>query len=149
MASLKRDRSTRRPYVNDNVVCCQYYPPREKCPYSEFFWSILSRIRTEYGEIVCISPYSVRMRENTDTLHAVTIISHTIISVVTIQLRFSVYCLISASKNYSTKGLRFHPYTATSIYYSLRLLKITEYQECYLFFTLVKHVCLLTGTFIN
>ena len=31
-----------------------------------FFWSIFSRIRTEYGEILRISPYSVRMRENTD-----------------------------------------------------------------------------------
>ena len=39
---------------------------REKCPYSEFFWSIFSRIRTEYGEIQSISPYPVRMRENTD-----------------------------------------------------------------------------------
>ena len=28
----------------------------EKCPYSELFWSVFSRIRT-------ISPYSVRMRE--------------------------------------------------------------------------------------
>ena len=24
-----------------------------------------SRIRTEYGQLLCISPYSVRMRENT------------------------------------------------------------------------------------
>ena len=24
---------------------------REKCPYSEFFWSVFSRVRTEYGEI--------------------------------------------------------------------------------------------------
>ena len=30
------------------------------------FWSVSSRIRTEYGEILRISPYSVRMRENTD-----------------------------------------------------------------------------------
>ena len=30
-----------------------------------FFWSVFSLIRTEYGEILCISPYSVRMRENT------------------------------------------------------------------------------------
>ena len=35
-------------------------------PYSEFFWSVFSRIRTEYGEIRSKSPYSVRMRENTD-----------------------------------------------------------------------------------
>ena len=31
-----------------------------------FFWSIFSRILTEYGEIFRISLYSVRMRENTD-----------------------------------------------------------------------------------
>ena len=30
---------------------------REKCPYSEFFWSVVSRIRTKY---------SVRMPKNTD-----------------------------------------------------------------------------------
>ena len=28
---------------------------REKCPNTEFFWSVFSRIRTEYGEI-SISP---------------------------------------------------------------------------------------------
>ena len=39
---------------------------REKCPYSKLFWSAFSRIRTEYGEILRISPYSVRMRGNTD-----------------------------------------------------------------------------------
>ena len=31
-----------------------------------FFWSVFSRIQTEYGEILRIYPYSVRMRENTD-----------------------------------------------------------------------------------
>ena len=50
---------------------------REKCPYSELFWSVFSRIRTEYGEMRSISPYSVRMRmqtritPNTDTFYAV------------------------------------------------------------------------------
>ena len=39
---------------------------REKCPYLELFWSLFSRIRIEYGEILRISPYSVQMRENTD-----------------------------------------------------------------------------------
>ena len=39
---------------------------REKCPYSELFWSTLSRIRTEYGEILRIFLYSVRIRENAD-----------------------------------------------------------------------------------
>ena len=32
----------------------------EKCPHSAFFWSVFSRIWTEYGEIICISPYSVQ-----------------------------------------------------------------------------------------
>ena len=39
---------------------------RQKCLYSEFFWSVLSRIWTEYREIQSISRYSVQMRENTD-----------------------------------------------------------------------------------
>ena len=39
---------------------------REKCPYSELFWSVFSRIPIEYGEIQSISPYLVRMRENAD-----------------------------------------------------------------------------------
>ena len=38
----------------------------QKCPYSEFFWSVSSRIRIEYGDIRSISPYSVRIWENTD-----------------------------------------------------------------------------------
>ena len=36
-----------------------------------FFWSAFSRIRTEYGEILRISPYSARMRENTDQKNSV------------------------------------------------------------------------------
>ena len=38
----------------------------KKCPYSELFWSLFSRIRTEYGEIRSISAYLVQMRENAD-----------------------------------------------------------------------------------
>ena len=38
----------------------------EKGLYSKFFWSVFSRIRTEYGEILSISPYLVRMRKNTN-----------------------------------------------------------------------------------
>ena len=38
----------------------------EKCSYSKLFWSVFTRIRKEYGEILHISPYSVRIRENTD-----------------------------------------------------------------------------------
>ena len=36
------------------------------CPNTDFFWCLFSRTRTEYGEILRISPYSVQMRENTD-----------------------------------------------------------------------------------
>ena len=39
---------------------------RKKCPYSGFFWSVFSRIWTEYEEIIRISPHLVQMRENTD-----------------------------------------------------------------------------------
>ena len=39
---------------------------REKCLYSELFWSAFSCIWTEYGEGLRISPYSARMRENAD-----------------------------------------------------------------------------------
>ena len=39
---------------------------RKKCPYSELFWSVFSRIWTEYREILCISLYSVQMREEKD-----------------------------------------------------------------------------------
>ena len=38
----------------------------KSCPYSELFWSVFSRIRIEYEEILRIFSYSVRMRENTD-----------------------------------------------------------------------------------
>ena len=37
-----------------------------KCPYLEIFWSLFYRILTEYEEMWSISPYSVRMRENTE-----------------------------------------------------------------------------------
>ena len=44
----------------------KFFIKREKCLYSEFFWSVFSRIQTEYGEVLRICPYSVRMQENTD-----------------------------------------------------------------------------------
>ena len=40
--------------------------PRKKYPYSDFFWSVFSRNRTEYGDILPISSYSVQIRKNTD-----------------------------------------------------------------------------------
>ena len=48
---------------------------REKCPYSELFWSLFSGIRTEYGEILHIQSKCGKMRTritpNTDTFNAV------------------------------------------------------------------------------
>ena len=38
----------------------------EKCPYFEFFWSVFSLIRTDYGDLQIKSPYSVQMREKID-----------------------------------------------------------------------------------
>ena len=45
----------------------------EKCPYSEFLWSVFSRIQTEYREMQS-KCRKLRTREtlNTDTFHAVT-----------------------------------------------------------------------------
>ena len=38
----------------------------KKCRYLELFWSVLTRIRTEYGQIQSISLYSAQMPENMD-----------------------------------------------------------------------------------
>ena len=48
------------------LLHCNYESLCEKCPYLGFFWSVFSRIWTEYKKILSISPYSVRMRENMD-----------------------------------------------------------------------------------
>ena len=39
---------------------------RKKSPYSKLFWFAFSHTRTEYGEMLRICEYLVRMRENTD-----------------------------------------------------------------------------------
>ena len=51
---------------NDTTNNEKYHSRCEKCPYSELLWFAFSRIRTEYGEIRSISPYSVEIRENAD-----------------------------------------------------------------------------------
>ena len=38
----------------------------ESCQYLEFFWSVFSRIWSEYREMQSNSPYSVQMQKNTD-----------------------------------------------------------------------------------
>ena len=45
---------------------CETSTSREKCSYLELFWYAISRIWTEYGEILRIFPYLVRMQENED-----------------------------------------------------------------------------------
>ena len=59
---LSEDRMYQKIVKNANI----YDPRRKTCPYSELFWSAFSRIRTEYGEIWSISPYSGQMEENTE-----------------------------------------------------------------------------------
>ena len=44
----------------------KYFALHKMCPYSELFWSVFSHTRTEYREILRISSYSFRMRENAD-----------------------------------------------------------------------------------
>ena len=41
-------------------------PLREKCPNTEFFWSVFLRTWTEYGDLPRKSLYSVQMPESTD-----------------------------------------------------------------------------------
>ena len=48
------------------LFCSIYVTLREKCPYSELFWSTFSHIRSEFEEILRISPYSVRLQKNVD-----------------------------------------------------------------------------------
>ena len=50
-----------------NTLLVLYFPQCVKnVLIRRFFWYVFSRFRTEYGEIRSISPYSVRMRKNTD-----------------------------------------------------------------------------------
>ena len=55
-------------YYNSTIYYLQKGTLRKKCPYLELFWSSFfpkfSRIGTEYGEILRVSAYSLRMREN-------------------------------------------------------------------------------------
>ena len=81
------------------------YSLHEKCTYSESFMSVFSRIRTKYGEILSISPYSFRMQENadqetpnTDTFHAVIISTLTIIIIFIINF-VAFFTVIQRSKD--------------------------------------------------
>ena len=52
-------------WINSRLLLDWSYPLREMCPYSEFFWSVFSRIQFECGEI------RTRKTPNTDTFHVV------------------------------------------------------------------------------
>ena len=54
------------PTSQGEVVFCIHHHGMKNVRIWSFFWSVFSRTRTEYREILRISPYSVRMRENTD-----------------------------------------------------------------------------------
>ena len=44
-------------------------PLRKKCPYSEFFWSEFSRIRTKYGVAALVAPlFNILLQEGFDRI---------------------------------------------------------------------------------
>ena len=52
-----------------NIVCSSQTKSQEEILWIilwGFFWPVFYHIRTEYGEIRIIFPYSIQMRENTD-----------------------------------------------------------------------------------
>ena len=62
---------------NHKTICRanEFTTLRKKCPYSELFWSVFSRIRIEYGEIRSIQSEHRKIRTrktpNLDIFHAV------------------------------------------------------------------------------
>ena len=68
-----------------------------------FFWSVFSRIRTEYGEIRSISPYSVRMRENT---HQKKLRIWTLFSSDSQISRYALIVLVPAAWQYDTNSYK-------------------------------------------
>ena len=52
--------------VSGSVFELPYRHCVESVQIQSCFWSVFFRIRSEYGEIRSISPYSLRLRENTD-----------------------------------------------------------------------------------
>ena len=77
-------------------------PQRKKCPYSGIFWSVFSRTWDEYGEIRSISPYAVRMQENTD--HKKSEYGHFLWSVYFLSFSFYLGFLSRTFKIHRTAG---------------------------------------------
>ena len=62
----------------------------EKCPNTEFFfWSVFSRIRTEYGEILCIQSEYEKIRTRKNSVFGYFSRS------VTSKIKHKLYCLVS------------------------------------------------------
>ena len=49
--------------TSPGVIIIQPSPLREKCPYSEFFWSVFSHIQTEYGDAPYLSVFKPNARK--------------------------------------------------------------------------------------
>ena len=74
MKSLKMFILTPKTSNNIFTQCSAgYHSPKktlhENCSYSELFWSVFSRIRTAYGEILC-GKIRTRLTPNTETFYA-------------------------------------------------------------------------------
>ena len=68
-SSTNGNRATPKTNVNNSETVSHIvdmFNTWEKCPYLEFYWSAFSHIRTEYGELLRKSSYSLQMQENTD-----------------------------------------------------------------------------------
>ena len=71
-----------------------------------FIWSLFSRIWTEYGDLLCKSPYSFRMRENLDQkkLRILTLFTHWL-SLKLVDVNFCEITNISLTQKSSCVGL--------------------------------------------
>ena len=83
---------------------------------SEFFLSVFSRIWTKYGEILCISLYSARMRENPDQKNSKYGQLYAVIHKITIYAGITATCfLYNATSNNMTRP----PYNKITVKLSL------------------------------
>ena len=65
MVVLSKLNSLKISLLKVEIITRSYFRIRIKCPYSELFWSIFSRIRPEHGQM------RTRITTNTETFHAV------------------------------------------------------------------------------
>ena len=106
------------PHIPSISVFPTYPALCEMCPNTEFFWSVFSCIRTEYGEIRNIFPYPLRMRQNTDQkkLRIWTLFTQCSISLDILHISFSV-ALSFSEKRGITIAMRYAWYFARKIFF--------------------------------